>query len=145
MKNFLFLFVIICFLGGVAYWGIKYKFKMPDISALNPFGKSEFEKKVEEFTNRIKDLESKSDSLQPIIARYQKTTDSLLVVDSLIEMEITDLRLKDRQLEKKLSQSKDSLDKYRNTLKDSMKRYEEMKKNKNLSSNKETIDFFKKY
>jgi len=145
MQKFLIIFLIIFLLGGIAYWGVKFKFPNFDFSKLNPFKKSDLELTEERLIKRIKLLESKSDSLDPIISRYQTRTDSLIKVDSIIDLKIINLKEKDLQLEKKFTQSKDSLSKYRNILKDAMKKYEELKKNKKTPSNKETIDFFKKY
>ena len=96
-------------------------------------------------SRKIEDLESKSDSLQPLIEKYRLQTDSLEKIDSLIQIEISDIRKKNVILEKKLSQSKDSVSKYRNNWRESVKKYEFMKNHQKIPSNQQTFDFFKKY
>ena len=145
MKNFLILLVILCLGGGVAFWGIKHGFKLPKIEWSNPFGSSELEKENKRLSRKIEDLESKSDSLQPLIEKYRLQTDSLEKIDSLIQIEISDIRKKNVILEKKLSQSKDSVSKYRNNWRESVKKYEFMKNHQKIPSNQQTFDFFKKY
>ena len=143
--NKIFLVLGIILIGLVIFWGVKYKFKIPDFSKWNIFGKSELDITEERLLQRLTDLERKSDSIGPILEKYQHTTDSLRKNDSLIDLKVFDLKQKDLLLERKLSQSKDSLNKYRNNLRDVMKNYDQVKKNTKKSSNKETIDFFKKY
>jgi hypothetical protein len=142
-KIFLVLGIILIGIG--VFWGIKYKFKLPDFSKWNPFGKSDLDITEERLLERLNDLERKSDSIAPILVKYQHTTDSLRKNDSLIDLKVLDLKQKDLLLEKKLLQSKDSLNKYRNNMRDLVKKYDEMKKNPKKSSNKDALDFFQKY
>ena len=147
MKNFLIGLLILCLVGGGVYWGVKYGFKFPNIewSKFNPFGNSKLEKENERLSEKIEELESKSDSLQPLIKKYQLQTDSLQKIDSLIQIEISDIRKKNIILERRLSQSKDSVSKYRNNWKKSVKKYEDMKKHQKVPTNQQALDFFKKY
>lgn len=128
-------------------WGFIFKFKPfnIDFSKFNPFKKSELDIIEDRLLERISKLESKSDSLQPILTKYQKETDSLMNRDFEIDKELDILRERDLLFEKKFNQSRDSLNKYRNTMKDMLKKYDDLKKNPKNYSNKETIDFFKKY
>jgi hypothetical protein len=131
----------------IVAWGYIFKFKPLDIdfSKFNPFKKSELDIIEDRLLKRVSQLEAKSDSLQPILSKYQKETDSLMKKDFEIDKELVMLKQKDLIFEKKFNQSRDSMNKYRNSLKDVVKKYEDMKKNPKNYSNKETIDFFKKY
>ena len=146
MKKVLFVISILSVIL-IVVWGLKFKFKLPDIdfSKLNPFKKTQLEITEDRLLQRVADLEAKSDSLQPILIKYQKETDSLIKKDSEIDKELITLKQKDLIFEKKFNQSRDSLNKYRDNLKGVMKKYEDLKKTQKSFSNKETIDFFKKY
>jgi predicted nuclease with TOPRIM domain len=93
----------------------------------------------------IKNIEQQRDSLKPLIERYKMEADSLMGVDSLYQIQIKNLKEKNRQLDVRLSKSKDSVLKYRNRWSESVEKYEWMKKNQKVPSNQQTLDFFKKY
>jgi hypothetical protein len=141
MKNILIIFTLVLILGGgLLYWGLVMKFELPkwsDISAL--------EEKNEKLLEDIKNIEQQRDSLKPLIERYKMETDSLMGVDLLYQIQIKNLKEKNRQLDVRLSRSKDSVLKYRNRWSESVEKYEWMKKNQKVPSNQQTLDFFKKY
>ena len=141
MKNILIIFTLVLILGGgLLYWGLVMKFELPQWS-----DSSALEEKNKQLLEDIKNIEQQRDSLKPLIERYKMETDSLMGVDSLYQIQIKNLKEKNRQLDIRLSKSKDSVSKYRNRWSESVKKYEWMKKNQKVPSNQQTLDFFKKY
>ena len=141
MKNILIIFTLVLILGGgLLYWGLVMKFELPKWS-----DSSALDEKNKKLLEDIKNIEQQRDSLKPLIERYKMETDSLMGVDSLYQIQIKNLKEKNRQLDVRLSKSKDSVLKYRNRWSESVEKYEWMKKNQKVPSNQQTLDFFKKY
>ena len=55
------------------------------------------------------------------------------------------LKIKNSQLEVRLSKSLDSVNKYKFIWKNNVGKYRDLKKNQKKPSNQQTLDFFKKY
>ena len=137
MKNFLIIILCIVILGGLGYYGYQIYKKLPETS------------KLEEDNLRLKNdidrIEAERDSLKPLIEKIKLQTDSLIGVDSIYRKEIIDLKIKNSQLEVRLSKSLDSANKYRSIWKNNVGKYKDLKKNQKKPSNQQTLDFFKKY
>jgi len=137
MKNFLIIILCISILGGLGYLGYKIYKKSPETS------------KLEEDNLRLKSdidrIESERDSLKPLIEKIKLQTDSLIGLDSIYRKEIIDLKIKNSQLEVRLTKSLDSANKYKFIWKKNVGKYRDLKKNQKKPSNQQTLDFFKKY
>ena len=137
MKNFLIIILCIVILGGLGYYGYQIYKKLPETS------------KLEEDNLRLKNdidrIEAERDSLKPLIEKIKLQTDSLIGVDSIYRKEIIDLKIKNSQLEVRLSKSLDSANKYKSIWKNNVNKYKDLKKNQKKPSNQQTLDFFKKY
>ena len=137
MKNFLIIILCIVILGGLGYYGYQIYKKLPETS------------KLEEDNLRLKNdidrIEAERDSLKPLIEKIKLQTDSLVGVDSIYRKEIIDLKIKNSQLEVRLSKSLDSANKYKSIWKNNVGKYKDLKKNQKKPSNQQTLDFFKKY
>jgi hypothetical protein len=137
MKNFLIIILCISILGGLGYYGYQIYKKLPETSKL--------EEDNLRLKNDIERIESERDSLKPLIEKIKLQTDSLIGVDSIYRKEIIDLKIKNSQLEVRLSKSLDSANKYKSIWKNNLGKYKDLKKNQKKPSNQQTLDFFKKY
>ena len=137
MKNFLIIILCISILGGLGYYGYQIYKKLPETSKL--------EEDNLRLKNDIERIESERDSLKPLIEKIKLQTDSLIGVDSIYRKEIIDLKIKNSQLEVRLSKSLDSANKYKSIWKNNLGKYKGLKKNQKKPSNQQTLDFFKKY
>jgi len=137
MKNFLIIILCIAILGGLGYLGYQVYKKSPETSKL--------EEDNLRLKNDIERIESERDSLKPLIEKIKLQTDSLIGVDSIYRKEIMNLKIKNSQLEVRLSKSLDSVNKYKSIWKNNVGKYRDLKKNQKKPSNQQTLDFFKKY
>jgi len=137
MKNFLIIILCIAILGGLGYLGYQIYKKLPETS------------KLEEDNLRLKSdidrIEAERDSLKPLIEKIKLQTDSLIGVDSIYRKEIINLKIKNSQLEIRLTKSLDSVNKYKFIWKNNVNKYKDLKKNQKKPSNQQTLDFFKNY
>jgi len=137
MKNFLIIILCISILGGLGYYGYQIYKKLPETSKL--------EEDNLRLKNDIERIESERDSLKPLIEKIKLQTDSLISVDSIYRKEIMNLKIKNSQLEVRLSKSLDSANKYKSIWKNNVNKYKDLKKNQKKPSNQQTLDFFKNY
>ena len=137
MKNFLIIILCISILGGLGYYGYQiYKKSLKT---------SQLEEDNTRLKNDIDRIEAERDSLKPLIEKIKLQTDSLIGVDSIYRKEISQLKLRNSQLEVRLSKSLDSVSKYKSIWKNNVNKYKDLKKNQKKPSNQQTLDFFKKY
>lgn len=137
MKNFLIIILCIVVLGGLGYYGYQiYKKSLKT---------SQLEEDNTRLKNDIDRIEAERDSLKPLIEKIKLQTDSLIGVDSIYRKEISQLKLRNLQLDAKLSKSLDSVSKYKSIWKNNVNKYKDLKKNQKKPSNQQTLDFFKKY
>jgi hypothetical protein len=106
---------------------------------------SELEEKNSKLSKDISNIQLERDSLQPIMEKLKLQQDSLYRVDSCYKKELEDLRNKNILIEKKLSRSIDSLNKYKPLWFISRKKYQDIKKSKRKPTNQQVLEFFKKY
>jgi chromosome segregation ATPase len=137
MKNFLIIILCIIVLGGLGYYGYQIYKKSPETSKL--------EEDNIRLKNDIDKIEAERDALKPLIEKIKLQTDSLSDMDSIYKKEIISLKLKNSQLEARLSKSLDSANKYKSIWKNNTNKYKDLKKNQKKPSNQQTLDFFKKY
>jgi hypothetical protein len=71
--------------------------------------------------------------LKPLIEKIKLQTDSLIGVDSIYRKEIMNLKIKNSQLEVRLSKSLDSVNKYKFIWKNNVGKYKNLKKTKKLN------------
>jgi hypothetical protein len=137
MKNFLIIILCIAILGGLGYLGYQIYKKFPETSKL--------EKDNLRLKSDIDRIEAERDSLKPLIEKIKLQTDSLIGVDSIYRKEIMNLKIKNSQLEVRLTKSLDSVNKYKFIWKNNVGKYKNLKKNQKKPSNQQTLDFFKNY
>jgi len=137
MKNFLIIILCIAILGGLGYLGYQIYKKTPETS------------KLEEDNLRLKSdkdkIKAERDSLKSLIEKIKLQTDSFIGVDSIYRKEIINLKIKNSQLEIRLTKSLDSVNKYKFIWKNNVNKYKDLKKNQKKPSNQQTLDFFKNY
>ena len=137
MKNFLIIILCIVILGGLGYLGYQIYKNLPETSKL--------EKDNLRLKSDIDRIEAERDSLKPLIKKIKLQTDSLIGVDSIYRKEIMNLKIKNSQLEVRLTKSLDSVNKYKFIWKNNVGKYKNLKKNQKKPSNQQTLDFFKNY
>ena len=140
MENILVFFkilLVLLILGGLS-WGGYELYKLLE-------GKNTSDTTNVRLQHEIDSLSDLSENLQPLIKKYQHQVDSMSVIDSIYDIKITSLKNENSTLERKLLSSKDSANKYKNSWKQSLKKYKELKESQKEPSNQETLDFFKKH
>jgi hypothetical protein len=148
MKQYLLIFLVVGVLVGLVVVGVKYKDKLSKLKNFFNFECVDISKLETENEKHKKDivlLSKERELLKPLMDKQKNFSDSLRKVDSLLKLEILKEREYTKILERRLSSSKDSVRKYRSVYTQSVKKYEQMKKNQKKPTNEQTLEFFKKY
>lgn len=148
MKQYFLIFLLVVVLVGLVFIGFKYKdqlLKLKNFFNFECVDISKLESENEKHKRDIQLLSRERELIKPLMEKQKKISDSLMKVDSILRLDIYREKEYTKTLEKRLSCSKDSVKKYRSAYSQSVKKYEQMKKNQRKPSNEQTLDFFKKY